>query len=124
MDVARRHRSLIAWVLYGSILLSAFVCSIVHGHMGGLQLGGVGGLYCSSADFGPAALDDVDAPATGHAQLNALDCPLCGALILGVAALFLLAWLRRPASRPFRHPAPRVFASPRDNWPPANPRAP
>ncbi|MNZ37923.1 hypothetical protein D3C78_553840 [compost metagenome] len=124
MDAVRRQRSLIAWVLYGCILLSALACAIGHGHMSGMQLNGIGGLYCSTSGHIDPAADNGLAGSPGHAELPALDCPLCGAFIVGVAALFFLAWLIRPGANPFRHPAPRRATSPRHNWPPANPRAP
>ena len=46
MKLARKDRSLTAWVLYFSILFSAFVCAISHGQMAGLQLSGLDGQYC------------------------------------------------------------------------------
>lgn len=41
-------------MLYCCVLFSALACSIGHGQMSGLQLSGVGGLFCSAdANAGP-----------------------------------------------------------------------
>ena len=56
MKLARKDRSLTAWVLYFSILFSAFVCAISHGQMAGMQLSGLDGQYCSfEGNFGAGA---------------------------------------------------------------------
>ena len=117
------HRTLLAWMLYFSVLFSAFACSIGHGQMAGLQLSGLDGQYCSfEGNFGAAA--DLDGsgvvapnPATGSG------CSLSSsfsAIIL--AAFFGLLGLLAPS----RAPLPAVFLIPlpvRYLWPSANPRA-
>lgn len=123
MKLARKDRSLTAWVLYFSILFSAFVCAISHGQMAGLQLSGLDGQYCSfEGNFGAGA--DLDGsgivapnPATGSGCALA---SLFSAIIL--AALFGLLGLlsvERRYSLSALH-LPRIA---RYRWPPANPRA-
>jgi len=123
MKLARTDRSLIAWMLYFSVLFGAFACSIGHGQMAGLQLSGLDGQYCSfEGNFGAGA--DLTGsgivppnPATGSG------CSLCStfsAIIL--AALFGLLGLLDSSRR--RLTAPTVAARPvRYLWPSANPRA-
>ncbi|HBX56256.1 MAG TPA: DUF2946 domain-containing protein, partial [Pseudomonas sp.] len=67
MKLARTDRSLIAWMLYFSVLFSAFACSIGHGQMAGMQLSGLDGQYCSfDGNFGAGA----DLRGSGIAPLN------------------------------------------------------
>ncbi|WP_339461386.1 DUF2946 domain-containing protein [Pseudomonas sp. EA_105y_Pfl2_R69] len=117
------HRTLLAWMLYFSVLFSAFACSIGHGQMAGLQLSGLDGQYCSfEGNFGAGA--DLDGsgvvaanPATGSG------CSLSStfsAIIL--AAFFGLLGLLAPN----RAPLLSFFFTPRAVrylWPSANPRA-
>jgi hypothetical protein len=71
MKMTRTDRRLLAWMLYFSVLFSAFACSIGHGQMAGLQLSGLSSQYCSfEGNFGAGA--DLDGsgviapnPATG-----------------------------------------------------------
>ncbi|MFV9656099.1 DUF2946 domain-containing protein [Pseudomonas sp. NY15366] len=123
MKLARKDRSLTAWVLYFSILFSAFVCAISHGQMAGMQLSGLDGQYCSfEGNFGAGA--DLDGsgivapnPATGS---NCALASLFSAIIL--AAFFGLLGLlavERSWSLSALH-LPRIT---RYRWPPANPRA-
>jgi hypothetical protein len=117
------HRRLLAWLLYFSVLFSAFACSIGHGQMAGLQLSGLDGQFCSfSGNFGAGA--DLDGsgvvapnPATGSG------CSLSStfsAIIL--AAFFGLLGLLAPSRAPRRGlvlaPQPVRYL-----WPSANPRA-
>lgn len=123
MKLARKDRSLTAWLLYFSILFGAFACAIGHGQMAGLQLSGLSSQYCSfEGNFGAGA--DLDGsgivapnPATGS---NCALASLFSAII--VAALFgllgLLAASRAPAAA--RLLVPRTV---RYLWPSANPRA-
>ncbi|MFG0419192.1 DUF2946 domain-containing protein [Pseudomonas sp. zjy_8] len=123
MKLARKDRSLTAWVLYFSILFGAFVCAISHGQMAGMQLSGLDGQYCSfDGNFGAGA--DLDGsgivppnPATGTG------CAL-GSLFTAIilAAFFgLLGLLAGDRARPLLtlH-IPRTI---RYLWPSANPRA-
>ncbi|MBJ7548167.1 DUF2946 domain-containing protein [Pseudomonas sp. OA3] len=123
MKLARQDRSLTAWVLYFSILFSAFVCAISHGQMAGMQLSGLDGQYCSfDGNFGAGA--DLDGsgivapnPATGTGCALA---SLFSALIL--AAFFgLLGLLVAERVRPLA--ALHIPRLARYRWPPANPRA-
>lgn len=123
MKLARKDRSLTAWVLYFSILFSAFVCAISHGQMAGMQLSGLDGQYCSfEGNFGAGA--DLDGsgivapnPATGS------NCALASLFSASILAAFfgLLALLavERSWSASALH-LPRIS---RYRWPPANPRA-
>jgi len=47
MKITRGDRSLIAWMLYCSVLFNVFACSIGHGQMVGMQLNGIGGQFCT-----------------------------------------------------------------------------
>lgn len=123
MKLARKDRSLTAWVLYFSILFSAFVCTISHGQMAGMQLSGLDGQYCSfDGNFGAGA--DLDGsgivapnPATGS---NCALASLFSAIIL--AAFFgLLGLLVAERVRPLA--ALHIPRLARYRWPPANPRA-
>ncbi|RRV26323.1 DUF2946 domain-containing protein [Pseudomonas sp. o96-267] len=123
MKLARKDRSLTAWMLYFSILFSAFVCAISHGQMAGMQLSGLDGQYCSfDGNFGAGA--DLDGsgivapnPATGA---NCALASLFSAIIL--AAFFgLLGLLVAERVRPLA--ALHIPLLARYRWPPANPRA-
>lgn len=123
MKMTRTDRRLLAWMLYFSVLFSAFACSIGHGQMAGLQLSGLGSQYCSfEGNFGAGA--DLEGsgvvapnPATGSG------CSLSttfSAIIL--AAFFGLLGLLAPS----RAPLLTFFFTPRPVrylWPSANPRA-
>jgi hypothetical protein len=123
MKLARKDRSLTAWVLYFSILFSAFVCAISHGQMAGLQLSGLDGQYCSfEGNFGAGA--DLDGsgivapnPATGA---NCALASLFSAIIL--AAFFGLLGLLSVEQR-WSLSALHLPRIARYRWPPANPRA-
>jgi hypothetical protein len=123
MKMTRSDRRLLAWMLYFSVLFSAFACSIGHGQMAGLQLSGLDSQYCSfDGNFGAGA--DLDGsgvvapnPATGAG------CSLSssfGALML--AAFFGLLGLLAPSRAAlltfFFIPRPVRYL-----WPSANPRA-
>lgn len=120
MSVVRSHRSLIAWILYACVLFSALACSIHHGQQSGLELSGIGGLFCS-ADNHSNVVPNSD---TGDSKSPNLGCPLCSAFTLSIAALLCLGWLLRPAGKIFAATEQRTNSSPRVTWPPANPRAP
>ncbi|MGQ7959563.1 DUF2946 domain-containing protein [Pseudomonas sp. SP16.1] len=123
MKLARKHRSLIAWLLYFSILFGALACAIGHGQMAGLQLSGLSSQYCSfEGNFGAGA--DLDGsgvvaanPATGSGcALGSLFSAIILAALFGL--LGLLAANRAPAVA--RLSIPRAV---RYLWPSANPRA-
>lgn len=123
MKLARKRRSLTAWMLYFSVLFGALVCAISHGQMTGLQLSGLDSQYCSfEGNFGAGA--DLHGsgivapnPATGEG------CAL-GSLFSSIilAAFFgLLGLLAAEVARPLPTLSlPRLFHY---QWPPANPRA-
>ncbi len=124
MKLPRTHRRLLAWMLYFSVLFSAFACSIGHGQMAGLQLSGLDSEYCSfDGNFGAGA----DLEGSGIAPLNPATgsgCSLCStfsALIL--AAFFgLLGLLTQRQIR--LNPLLLCTGQPvRYLWPSANPRA-
>ncbi|SEJ45400.1 Protein of unknown function [Azotobacter beijerinckii] len=125
MDSARNHRSLIAWMLYFSILLSTLHCSIGHGQSAGFSLAGVGGLFCSAMGHAGPTLDgDLGDPAPDGTPAF-VSCPLCSVLALvDLALLFVLGTWLRPPRQWCRRLAPCGKAPPRQHWPPANPRAP
>lgn len=124
MKLARTDRSLIAWMLYLSLLFGAFACSIGHGQMAALQLSGLDGLYCSAnGNSGPAVdLDGSAAPALNPA--SGFGCALCSTF-MGLVLAALFGWfglLPRLESAPSL-PAPVAGKPVRYLWPSANPRA-
>lgn len=121
MNLNRAERSLTAWVLYVCILFSALGCSIGHGQMAGLQLSGIGGLYCSTD--GSAGADPVGALVSPAGVTAVFGCVVGGALSLGLVLLFGLSGLRRPAGCPRPPQERRSKIPPRHTWPSANPRA-
>lgn len=124
MKLSRTDRSLLAWMLYFSLLFSALACSIGHGQMAGLQLSGLDGLYCGGAASGSlsgelgASGAATANPATGFA------CALCATFGgLALAAFFGLLGLL-----PLRQIRPNALLvsaghAVRYLWPSANPRA-
>lgn len=123
MKLARIDRSLIAWMLYFSVLFSAFACSIGHGQMAGLQLSGLDGQYCSfEGNFGAGA----DLTGSGILPLNPATGSACSlsstfsAIILAAffGLLGLLAASRQPPAAPLLASFPVRYL-----WPSANPRA-
>lgn len=123
MKLARKQRSLLAWMLYFSVLFGALVCAISHGQMAGLQLSGLDGQYCSfDGNFGAGA--DLDGsgvvapnPATGSGcALGSLFSAIILAAFFGLLGL-LAAEVHRPLSA-LSAPRPARY-----RWPPANPRA-
>lgn len=123
MKLARKDRSLTAWLLYFSILFGAFACAISHGQMAGLQLSGLSSQYCSfEGNFGAGA--DLNGsgvvapnPATGSGcALGSLFSAIILAAFFGL--LGLLAAARRPAATWLFVPHPLRYL-----WPSANPRA-
>lgn len=123
MKLARKDRSLTAWMLYFSILFSALVCAISHGQMAGMQLSGLDGQYCSfEGNFGAGA-DLAGSGIVPPSPATGTGCAL-GSLFSAVilAAFFgLLGLLVSDRVRPLTtlH-VPRLA---RYRWPPANPRA-
>ena len=124
MNLSRSDRSLLAWVLYFSVLFSALACSIGHGQMTGLQLSGMDGGYCSLDASGGAAMDmgagesGMPMPSTGPG------CPLCSSFVaLALAAFFGLLGLLPRLHSPHPRPAAEPGGAPRYLWPSANPRA-
>jgi hypothetical protein len=123
MKLARTDRSLIAWMLYCSVLFAAFACSIGHGQMAGLQLSGLDGLYCSFEGNAGSGVDLGGSVSPAVNPASGTGCPLCssfGALLLAAffGLLGLLAAARQPAAPPLLDGRPVRFL-----WPSANPRA-
>ncbi|ARU87268.1 DUF2946 domain-containing protein [Pseudomonas sp. M30-35] len=124
MDMTRVDRSLIAWLLYASILFSAFACSISHGQMTGLQLSGIDGVYCSAQGSSNAALDIAGSDTPLFNPATGFGCSMCSTFVgIALAAFFgVLGLFLRPQQKLV---APRLlFRRPvRYLWPSANPRA-
>lgn len=123
MNLTRTDRRLLAWMLYFSVLFSAFACSIGHGQMAGLQLSGLSNQYCSfDGNFGAGA--DLDGsgvvapnPATGiGCSLTSLFSAIILAAFFGL--LGLLAASRAPTTLFVFLPRHVRYL-----WPSANPRA-
>ncbi|AHL34818.1 MULTISPECIES: DUF2946 family protein [Pseudomonas] len=121
MKLASREKSMIAWVLYFSILFGSLLCAMGHGQMAGLRLSGLdGGLFCST-DGGAIfeGLQDVPAPSL-PVVADCVIASLFGAILL--AAFFgLLALLAGEPTKPL--PAQPTRCLPRQRWPLINPRA-
>ncbi|MCW1242884.1 hypothetical protein OC610_00540 [Pseudomonas sp. SAICEU22] len=121
MKLASREKSMIAWVLYFSVLFGSLLCATGHGQMAGLQLSGLnGGLFCST-DGGAAfeSLRDVPPPSLPVVG-DCVIASLFGAILL--AAFFgLLARLAGEPAKPL--PAQPTRCLPRQRWPLINPRA-
>jgi hypothetical protein len=124
MSVTRKHRSLIAWGLYACMVFSALVCSISHGQQNGLELNGAGSLFCSLDGHGATKVPGGFGESRSSGLMPGMDCPLCSAMILGVAILAGLSWLLRRSGKTFSGIACSFLPSSRVTWPPANPRAP
>ncbi|SDS55103.1 Protein of unknown function [Halopseudomonas sabulinigri] len=123
MTPSRSQRSLFAWLLYFSILFNVPTCGLLHGQMAGMQLSGVGIVFCSLGYGGSVDLS-ADDGAIASSNMMAFKCPVCGAISISIGMLFALAWLlmlRRDRPTPLRQAAQRLY--PRYAWPPANPRA-
>ncbi|WP_313054168.1 DUF2946 domain-containing protein [Pseudomonas lopnurensis] len=121
MTIVNVKRARIVWVLLTCILINAFVCSLNHAaHVGfGLAMGQDAFCLGDGASPGGSAL-----PADVHdLSEQALDCPLCGSVFLGILVLFALAWLGRRATTTTPVPQ-RERLGPRHYWPSLNPRAP
>ncbi|MCU1717737.1 DUF2946 family protein [Pseudomonas sp. 5P_3.1_Bac2] len=124
MSISRcpKTKPLLAWMLYCSILLSAWLCATGHGQMAGMQLSGLDSEFCSLHDNGGAS-DLSDHSSMLMASSMGDGCALSSlfsAVLL--AALFgLLALLAGESARPL--PPLHARRSPRDRWPLANPRA-
>jgi hypothetical protein len=123
MTLSLPNRSLLAWLLYFSVLFNVLACGIGHGQMLGLSLNGFGGAFCSADNNAGPSLDSGSGSVSDNPSLSPFNCPVCGAVSLGLALLFCLSWLLR--ERRDRLPAwePRSKAPPRYSWPSANPRA-
>jgi hypothetical protein len=123
MKPSLTNRSLMAWLLYFSVLFNVLACGIGHGQMLGLSLNGFDGAFCSADNSAGPALDSGIGSINDASATTPFNCPLCGAVGLSLALLFCLSWLL-PARRD-RLPAwePRSKAPPRYSWPSANPRA-
>lgn len=122
MTLTRDHRTLIAWALYTSLLLSLFACGLHHGQASGLRLSGLQGGFCAEGS-NVAAVDLGEGSA--HQQADGLSCPLCSSFGAAVA-LHSHTWaLDFPPAVASAPSAPNHWAQPppRHLWPSLNPRA-
>lgn len=122
MTLTRDHRTLIAWALYTSLLLSLFVCGLHHGQASGLSLSGLQGGFCAEGS-GIAAVD-LGEGSPQH-QADTFACPLCSSFGLAVA-LNSHAWAAGfPPAISGAPSQPQHWAQPppRYLWPSLNPRA-
>ncbi|MEO4045880.1 DUF2946 domain-containing protein [Pseudomonas sp. CAU 1711] len=123
MKLSPSRRAATAWMLYLCILSNLVACALAHGQYAGLELSGIGGLYCSANGNSGAGFAD-DLAGGDNASLNSpFSCALCGSAIVSLALLFVLAWLLRRAPTPRPPREQRHRAPPRYCWPSANPRA-
>ncbi|WP_068828533.1 DUF2946 domain-containing protein [Pseudomonas sp. BMS12] len=124
MKLSHSRRAATAWMLYLCILSNLLACAIVHGQYAGLELSGIGGLYCSAnGNAGPGFSGDL-ADTSSAGLSSPFSCALCASAVVSLGLLFVLAWLLRLAPGPAPYREPRGNMPPRHAWPPANPRAP
>ncbi|MCH4876472.1 DUF2946 domain-containing protein [Pseudomonas sp. TMW22090] len=123
MSVVRSHRALIAWMLYACVLFSALACSFSHGEQSGLELNGIGGLFCSVDNHTGVGLGEKSDDSKNPGLMPTMGCPLCSAFTLNITMLFCLSWLLRSHRKTFKYRQQRESTCPRFTWPPANPRA-
>jgi len=123
MTLTPSQRALFAWLLYFSILFNVPTCGLLHGQVTGMQLSGVGIVFCSLG-YGSGVDLSAEDGASATSNMMAFKCPVCGAISISIGMLFALAWLltlRRDRPTALRQAAQRLY--PRYAWPPANPRA-
>ncbi|MCF5707299.1 DUF2946 domain-containing protein [Pseudomonas syringae] len=125
MKTTRDERSLIAWALYASVVLSLFFCGLHHGQMSGLALSGLDGGYCSLDGSGSAGPGASESDQKQHA-LPQLSCPVCSSFTV-LTASHLPDWMLNPA--PVKSVSPITVRSwaqppPRYLWPAVSPRSP
>ncbi|WP_122315264.1 DUF2946 domain-containing protein [Pseudomonas cichorii] len=125
MKMSRDDRSMIAWVLYFSVLFSLFGCGIHHGQMSGLNLSGLNGGFCAEGNQGGAGIDLGSSDQTGQAaaQFSCSLCSLFGVAVALNADAWSLDYLPVSASAVLNAPY-RAQPPPRYVWPSLNPRAP
>ncbi|MBC3955208.1 MULTISPECIES: DUF2946 family protein [Pseudomonas] len=125
MKMTRDDKSLIAWTLYASVLLSLFFCGLHHGQMGGLALSGLNGGYCAMDSSGSLGLDSSESDQKQNA-LPQLSCPVCSSVTV-LTASQTADWMLNlaPATsvspitvRSWAQPPPRYL------WPSVSPRSP
>lgn len=123
MKLSPLHRAATAWMLYLCILSNLVACALAHGQYAGLELSGIGGLYCSANGGSGSGLGD-DLPGGDAAQLSSpFSCAVCGSAIISLGLLLVLAWLLRIPLPPRPPREQHRKAPPRYSWPSANPRA-
>ncbi|WP_162633392.1 DUF2946 family protein [Pseudomonas sp. LG1E9] len=123
MKIARNERSLVAWILYGCVLFSAFTCAISHGQMAGLQLAGLDGPSCSmGGNFDADAQFDDSGLVTPIIATDSI-CVLVSLFSAIILAAFFCLWdlLVTNQTRPL--PNVQLSRLNRYCWPAANPRA-
>ncbi len=125
MKITRADRSLIAWMLYCSVLFNVFACSIGHGQMVGMQLNGIGGQFCTVDPRTQAPKPSPPADESLPTLSKAFGCPLCSTGGMGPALNSSLNVAVLP--QPHAPPPAIVLAADipaRFTWPTAHPRAP
>lgn len=123
MKLSPLHRAATAWMLYLCILSNLLACAIAHGQYAGLELSGIGGLYCSASDNPGAGFAADLSGGASNSLSSPFSCALCANAVVSIGLLFILAWLLRPARSPRLQREGRSTAPPRYVWPSANPRA-
>lgn len=121
MSVVRSHRALIAWMLYACVLFSALACSFTHGQQSGLELNGIGGLFCSADNTTGVGLGEKSDDSKNPSLMPSMGCPLCSAFTLTFAMLLCLSWLIRSLAKYLRienNAKALVLASPGPRQPP------
>ncbi|WP_162868469.1 DUF2946 family protein, partial [Pseudomonas viridiflava] len=75
MIASPSHRSLLAWLLYFSVLFNVLACGIGHGQMMGLSLNGLGGAFCSAANGAGPTLDSGSGSINDDSATPSFNCP-------------------------------------------------
>lgn len=127
MTYARRHRALLAWMLYAFILFNGFVCSIGHGQMLGdfSSAATLHSMDCTAAFPSLGSLDDLAVTEPGpQLKLVADDCAFASSLILYCVFFLVLGWLLARSRESSFVPWLCSKASPRHSSPGLAPQAP
>lgn len=104
MNFVRTHRQLIAWILYGFVLVNGVLCSVSHGQMlasahswAVAEDNGLSAADICGPEAGPA-FSGSESHRGGHGllmQLAMFDCAFAGKLTGALLLLGTMAWLLR-----------------------------
>lgn len=114
MKFVRTHRSPLAFLLAGLVLLGALVCSIGHGQMLGALMPATMSDICGPDEAAAHSTAVHSQSPTGHGllmQLALFDCAYASKLTSALLGFAALGWLLRIQRRRALMPEPRSFTS-------------